>query len=209
MYEPDSSFSHSACQIVPEKEVECLKITRSRLVDVCHSHNDKDIKDINRTTSLFPMEPHRTNGGMVSGHLQTYTNLEVQQYTPLRHNDLIKNVAIQEKSRETASSFFPQQEATIAAAKTFLKTMARENDVEENGRGGPINTVESLNPTIMYLIMPSYAEPYKQEIKHIIQQEKKKLCNNKTFKNVFKNVDFSLAFANSKNIKQIGVRTKL
>ena len=61
----------------------------------------------------------------------------------------------------------------------------------------------------MYLTMPSYAEPYKHEIKHILQQEKKKLCNNKTFKNVFENVDFSLAFANSKNIKQMVVRKKL
>ena len=54
-----------------------------------------------------------------------------------------------------------------------------------------MNAVESPDPTLMYLIMPSYAEPYKQEIKHIIKNEKEKLCNNKTFKNVFENVDFS------------------
>jgi hypothetical protein len=54
--------------------------------------------------------------------------------------------------------------------------------VEENGRRGPINTDESLDPSIMYLIRPSYAEPDKQEIKHIIKNEKEKLCNNKLSK---------------------------
>ena len=76
--------------------------------------------------------------------------------------------------------------------------MAREKDVEENGRGGTMNATESIDSTMLYLIMPSYAEPHKQEIKHIIQKEKLKLCSNKTFKNVFENVDFNLAFANSK-----------
>ena len=87
--------------------------------------------------------------------------------------------------------------------------MAMEENVEENGPGGPINADTSLDPSILYLIMPSYAEPYKQEIKHIIKSEKERLRYNKTFKNVFENVDFSLAFANSKNIKQMVVRTKL
>ena len=87
--------------------------------------------------------------------------------------------------------------------------MAREKDVEENGWGGTIKAAGSIDPTSMYLIMPSYAEPFKHEIKHIIYQEKMKLCSNKMFKNVFENVDFNIAFANSKNIKQMEVRTKL
>ena len=78
------------------------------------------------------MEPHRINGGMISGHLQTHANFEVQQYTLLRHN-VLTNVVIQGKSRETASSRFPQQSATTAAATTSLKTMARGKNVEENG----------------------------------------------------------------------------
>ena len=162
------------------------------MAEVHHSHNGKDNKDINGTTSLFPMEPRRTNGGMVSGHLQTYTNLEVQQYTPLRHNKST-NVVIQGKLWKAASNFLSQQEATTAA-KAFLKTMAREKNVEENERGGPINADESLDPSIIYLIMPSYAEPYKQEIKHIIKNEKEKLCSNKTFKNFFENVVFQSCF---------------
>ena len=72
-----------------------------------------------------------------------------------------------------------------------------------------MNADTSLDPAILYLTMPGYAEPYKQDIKYIIKTEKERLCNNKTFKNVFENVDFSLAFSNRKNIKQMVVRTKL
>ena len=43
--EPDATFSHSACQIVLEKEAESLKNTRSRLADTVPSHNDNH--DIN------------------------------------------------------------------------------------------------------------------------------------------------------------------
>ena len=90
--EPDSSFSHYACQIVLEKEAESLKLTRSRLAYTSHSQNDN--KDISRTTNLFLMKPLRISGGMISGHSQNYTNLEVQQCIPLQHNELT-NVAIQ------------------------------------------------------------------------------------------------------------------
>ena len=87
--------------------------------------------------------------------------------------------------------------------------MARKEDVEENGRGRPLNAAESRDPTIMYLVMPSYAEPYKHEIKQILQNEKKILCSNKTFQKVFENIDFNIAFSNIKNIKQMIVRTKV
>ena len=90
--EHDSSFSHSACQIVLVKEAESLKITRSSLVDICHSHNDS--RDINGMTNRFPMELHRTSGGMISGHSHIYTNLAVQQCIPLQRNELT-NVGIQ------------------------------------------------------------------------------------------------------------------
>ena len=61
------------------------------------------------------------------------------------------------------------------SSKNHFKAMAMEENVEENGPGGPINADTSLDPSILYLIMPSYAEPYKQEIKHIIKSEKERL----------------------------------
>ena len=107
---PDSFFSHSACQIVFEKEAEILKLPRSCLADTTHSHNDNT--DISGTTNLFPMEPHRISGGMISGHSQNYTNLEVQQCIHLQHNELT-NVVIQGSSWKAAtatqSTSFPQK----------------------------------------------------------------------------------------------------
>jgi hypothetical protein len=57
--------------------------------------------------------------------------------------------------------------------------------------------------------MPSYAEPFKETIMQILEEQKTNLCKNKTFEKVFSNTSFKIAFANSKNIKQLIVRTKV
>ena len=49
--------------------------------------------------------------------------------------------------------------------------MAREKNVEENGRG-PMIVESVLEPSDMYLVLPSYAEPHKQAIKNIVAAEK-------------------------------------
>ena len=73
--EPDSSFSHSACQIVLEKEAESLKLKRSRLADTFLSHNDT-------TNNLFPMEPHKPKSGVLSGQNNQGVNVfTLQQQT--------------------------------------------------------------------------------------------------------------------------------
>ena len=89
--------------------------------------------------------------------------------------------------------------------------MAREKEVEENGRGRKLNKeeAESRKNSTMYLTMPSYAEVHKKEIKKILQNQKAKLCSNKTFGKVFEDVDFNIAFSNSKNLKKLIVRTKI
>ena len=89
--------------------------------------------------------------------------------------------------------------------------MAREKEVEENGRGRKLNkeAAESRKKSTLYLTIPSYAEAHKKEIKEILQNEKAKLCSNKTFSKVFENVDFNIAFSNSKNLKKLIVRTKI
>ena len=66
----------------------------------------------------------------------------------------------------------------------------------------------NLEPSDVYWILPSYAEPFKNDIKKIVEKEKPKLCN-KQFRTCFENVEFKLAFANSRNVKQIVIRTKL
>ena len=61
----------------------------------------------------------------------------------------------------------------------------------------------------IYWVMPSYAAPFKDTIMQILDKNKINLCKNKTFEKVFNKVSFKLAFANSKNIKQLIVRTKV
>ena len=67
----------------------------------------------------------------------------------------------------------------------------------------------SAEPSNMYLILPSYAEQHKAEIKMIIANEKAKLCRNAFSKNIFFNVEFKIAFANSRNIKKMIVSSKI
>ena len=70
-------------------------------------------------------------------------------------------------------------------------TMARE----ENGRGGNLNA-EGRDPTkTIYLVMPSYAEPHKKEIRNIlyriisnISQIFKIRFSCKNFQRIFKNM---------------------
>ena len=80
---------------------------------------------------------------------------------------------------------------------------------EKHGRGG-MNAESVLKPSDMYLVLPSYAEPHKKAIKNILAAEKAKICNNNNqLKTCFENIEFKIAFANSKNIKHLIVRTKI
>ena len=153
------------------------------------------------------MEPRRTNKGMTCGQ-NNY--LEVQQCIPPQCNEL-KNVVIQESAWKATPTtiqptslqptFLQHKEATKAttATKPLLKAMAREKNVEENGRG-PMIAESNLEPSDVYLVLTSYAEPYKQDIKNIVKAEKAKLCSNSLFKKCLENIDFKIAFANSKNM---------
>ena len=67
----------------------------------------------------------------------------------------------------------------------------------------------STEPNNLCLILTSYAEQHKAEIKMIIAKEKTKLCSNKFYNNIFNNVNFNIAFANNRNINKMIVRTKL
>ena len=146
------------------------------------------------------MEPLNTKRGKPAIH----NNPEVLSTTiPHLAKEDSLNVVTQGISREKLHPEFQQSKTTKAAAtSTSTKEVAREKEVEENGRGGELNkeAAESRKNSTLYLIMPSYTEAYKKEIKEILQKEKAKLCSNKTFLKVFENVDFNIAFSNSNNI---------
>ena len=81
--------------------------------------------------------------------------------------------------------------------------------VEEEGRREVMTADEKPEARTIFLVMPSYAEQHKHQISVILEKEKKNLCRSKTFEKVFSRINFKIAFANSKNIKQMIVRTKL
>ena len=200
--ESDSSFSNSACQTLLEKEAESLKVMRSRWADESLYLTDKATKRCNPH-----LEPLNTKRGKISSH----NDPEVLSITnPHLAKEDSFNVVTQGISREKFHPQLQQINATTAAA-TSTKEMAREKEVEENGRGRKLNkeAAESRKNSTLYLIMPSYTEAHKKEIKQILQNEKAKLCSNKTFTKVFDDIDFNIAFSNSKNIKKLIVRTKI
>ena len=147
------------------------------------------------------MEPHRR--GM--------DNQEVQKSPFKKQATDILNVVSQGLPREKLHpGFFMEKPATTAEA-TSWETMAAEEVVEEEGRRGrTMKAEEESNKTqTIYWVMPSYVQPFKKTIMQILNKEKINLCKNKTFEKVFSNVSFKIAYANSKNIKQLIVRTKV
>ena len=122
--EPDSSFSHSACQIVLEEKAESLKVKRSRLADPCLSHND------NTTKNLFPMETHRIKRGMFSGHY----NQEVQMLSPQHQSADLSNIVIQGLPWEKLHPriFLQKQKTTPTEAETTRSTTMAKEDMEKD-----------------------------------------------------------------------------
>ena len=105
-----------------------------------------------------------------------------------KYRNLIPDVITQEAVWETATTATVQQQTTT-------RQVARVKDLKANGWSDP------AEPSSMYLVLPSYTEPQKNTIKKLIADEKAKLCSNSLFKHLFANIDFKIAFANSKNIK--------
>jgi len=146
------------------------------------------------------MEPNRGLGGTISG---LYYNLQELQCKPC--NIEIPDILTQEKVRvpSEASEAAATIPTSIAALQTPLPEEARMSD----GTNKRWNDPEA--PSNMYLVLPSYTEPQKTAIKKLIAEEKEKLCSNSLFKQLFANIDFKIAFSNSKNIKKLIVRTKV
>ena len=134
--EPDSTFSHSACQLVLEKKAESLKTKRNRLADPCLSHNNTP------TNKLFPMEPHRSKRGMFHGQF----NQRVHKSSRQQKSNVSSNVVIQGLSWEkfhpgillqkptataTAKHKQQQQQKKQGAKPWHQKRSWRKQDEEE------------------------------------------------------------------------------
>ena len=84
-----------------------------------------------------------------------------------------------------------------------------EQILEKEGRREIMKAEGRTETKTIYLVMPSYAEQHKHQIAAILEKEKKNLCRSKKFEKVFSSINFKVAYANSKNIKQLIVRTKI
>ena len=121
-------------------------------------------------------------------------------YSGINMENLINLLSIQRSNRSNSSSH----------NKTLARNhMARKEIMEANGRRRKMNADTNLTPSSMYLVFPNSAELRKIAIKKILDAEKAKLCTNSQLKKCFDNIEFKIAFANSKNIKQLIVRTKI
>ena len=144
------------------------------------------------------MEPNRGLGGTISG---LYYNLQEPQCKPCNIETL--EILTQEKVRISAEA----AAATASTATTLQKAPVPEEARMSDGNAKRWNDPDV--PSNMYLVLPSYTEPHNKAIKKLIADEKEKLCSNSLFKHLFANIDFKIAFANSKNIKKLIVRTKV
>ena len=75
--------------------------------------------------------------------------------------------------------------------------------------GTKVPPLKDKNNEEIFLVLPSYAEPFSQKIRQIIRAEKQKLCKHKKYNAIFSNIKIRLAYTNNKNIKKLVVRTKI
>ena len=145
-------------------------------------------------------------------------NQEVQNLPVKKQATDISNVVPQRLPWKKLHSGVLMEKAAATTATTTAKasreTIMAEKEVmeeEERRRRTMKAKAEDENPKTqnIYWVMPSYAEPFKGRIMQILNEQKENLCKNKTFEQVFSNISFKIAFANSKNIKQLIVRTKV
>ena len=75
--------------------------------------------------------------------------------------------------------------------------------------GFKIPPIKEIKDEDVFLVLPSFAEPFTQKIRQIICTEKQKLCKIEKYNAIFGNTKIRLAFTNDKSIKKLIVRTKI
>ena len=165
--------------------------TRMKIYPIATFPGDKATY-IMGTNDLFPAGP-LTNGGAISGYpSKSYA----QEIGSLYAKEL---TVVMKETRDTPRT-----------ATTTKETVGTKTPMEEDAEEEKEKYVQSqARNSKLYLILPSYAEQHKAKNNMIIAKEKTKLCSNAFYKNIVDNVEFCIAFANSRNIKNIIVRTRI
>ena len=113
---------------------------------------------------------------MLSGH----NNEGVHVFTLQQQTQDFANVVNQGIPRGICQASVTRNSNNISSGNHGKESRGRRRTINA-AESRTINAAESHDSTIMYLVMPSYAEPYKKEIKQILLNEKNNLCNSKTF----------------------------
>ena len=183
-------------EVVTETEAESLVVQDSERIlrengipRLCFNPGSKEVLRESRlgTDLLVPLDPLISGGGTIS---TGPSNLCV------RNSKLTS-------SKELS---LPIQESRRRAAATPRTTTTQKMGEEVGSKIPPMKEIKDED---VFLVLPSFAEPFSQKIKQIICQEKKKLCKIKKYNAIFSNTKIRLAFTNNKSIKKLIVRTKI
>ena len=185
-------------EVVPETEAENLVVRDSERI----------LKESGNPRLNFNPGPN-----MVHTEIRHGTDILVPQDPLILGGGTIStgpsNLLVRNSSLTSSKDFaFPIQESrtTAAAATTTLyKTSAAQQEV--GTKVPPLNEIKDNED--VFLVLPSYAEPFSQKIRQIICAEKRNLCKQKRYNAIFSKIKIRLAYTNNKSIKKLVVRTKI
>ena len=189
-------------QVVTETEAESLVVQDSERIlrengipRLCFNPGSKEVRKENRLGAdiLVPLDPLVSGGGTIS---TGPSNFCVRNSKLTSSKEL--SSPIQGSGREAA--------AIPTAATPRTATAVQKEKV--GSKIPPITEVKDKEDEV-FLVLPSFAEPFSQNIKQIICHEKKKLCKHKKYNAIFSNTKIRLAFTNNKSVKKLIVRTKI
>ena len=143
------------------------------------------------TDSLVPQDPLILGGGTISTDPS---------------NLFVRNSSL---TSLKGTSFPIQESRRTAAAATPTPTIQKMGTEMGTKVGTEAPQIKDKDNEEIFLVLPSYAEPYSRKIQRIILAEKQKLCKHKQCNAIFSSIKIRLAFTNNKNIKKLVFRTKI
>ena len=201
-YEDRSKLMHGSLstipefQVVAETEVENLVVRDSERIlkesgyprlNFNPGSNEMLTENRPETNIPVPLDPLTLGGGTISTDPS---------------NIIVRNSSL---TSSKGTSFPNQESRRTAAAATPTPTIQKMGT-----KVGPkVPQIKDKNNEEIFLVLPSYAEPFSRKIRQIILAEKQKLCKHKKYNAIFSNVKIRLAYTNNKNIKKLVVRTKI
>jgi hypothetical protein len=184
-------------QVVTETEAESLVVQDSERIlrengipRLCFNPGSKKVHRKSRrgTDSLVPQDPLILGGGTISTGPSNF---------------FVRNSSLT-SSKEFS---FPIQESRKTAAAAATATTQQKMGNEVGTKVPPLDEIKDNED--VFLVLPSYAEPFSQKIRQIIFAEKQKLCKHKRYGAIFSKIKIRLAYTNHKNINKLVVRTKI